>query len=461
MKPWGLLLLAALIAGCVAPTVACKDGEIRMATCDNGLEYLNENCVEGEWVQVKYIRNPCEAVIGDITSFDECVAAGYPVMESYPRQCRTPDGPTFTEIIDGPIDGAEGADSIEWVENSITQPLPSTASKTRLGLPALPEDLMPDGAPITGFGAHIGQHIEGLDHSWIGLKKGVPAKSWGEGVVTGVVENSPGEYFIYVDFGDGLHCAYGEIGKPLVTSGQKVKHLDPIGEPRDMGGFDAGEIESYCADANRHDGTISSAGWHDYRAVSPFDYLNDEAKAALVALYQEKVLDAYMEGADFREMWHPSNPYLTNKIKLHEENSITGVWFLQDREWNLEDASIMVFIESDNPYYKGNVMRMRFESADMESGAYIDGTYEITYTGEGRGSVEMVDEKGGNRVLYALFEITEGAGVDVTGAKRAQMKFEMDTVPVTKFSDKALTYQERGAYNPRYDAWKLGLLRYQ
>jgi hypothetical protein len=429
-----------------------------MAACPDGTEYLNENCVNGEWVQVKYIMSPCDAVPTDIASFEECAAAGYPVMESYPRQCRTPDDRTFTEEIDEPVGEVK---TFEWVEDSITQPLPKTASKTRLGLPALPEDLMPDGAPITGFGAHIGQHIEGLDHSWIPIKKGVPVKSWGDGVVTGVVENSPGEYFIYVDYGDGLHCAYGEIGKPIVTSGQKIKHLDPIGEGRDFYGFEADEIESYCADSNRNDGTISSAGWHDYRAVSPFDYLNDEAKAALVALFKEKVLDRHMAGAGFKEVWHPSNPYLTNKIKLHEENNIAGVWFLQDREWSLEDASLMVFIEADNPYYKGNVMRMRFESGNFESGPYIDGTYEVAYDGEGKGRVEMIDEKGGNQVLYALFEISEGAGVDVLGVKRAQMKFEMGTSPVLAFSDNARTYQERGVYNPRYDAWKLGLNRYQ
>jgi len=32
-------------------------------------------------------------------SFDECVAAGYPVMESYPRQCRGPDGTVYAEEI--------------------------------------------------------------------------------------------------------------------------------------------------------------------------------------------------------------------------------------------------------------------------------------------------------------------------------------------------------------------------
>lgn len=35
----------------------------------------------------------------EIMSFAECAAAGNPVMESYPRQCKTPDGQTFREDI--------------------------------------------------------------------------------------------------------------------------------------------------------------------------------------------------------------------------------------------------------------------------------------------------------------------------------------------------------------------------
>lgn len=37
---------------------------------------------------------------GAITTFDECVAARYPVMESYPRQCRTADGRVFVESVE-------------------------------------------------------------------------------------------------------------------------------------------------------------------------------------------------------------------------------------------------------------------------------------------------------------------------------------------------------------------------
>ena len=34
---------------------------------------------------------------GKIDSFEECAKAGYPVMESYPPQCKTPDGRIFTQ----------------------------------------------------------------------------------------------------------------------------------------------------------------------------------------------------------------------------------------------------------------------------------------------------------------------------------------------------------------------------
>ena len=48
-------------------------------------------------------RSDQENTISDITNFTECAEAGYPVMESYPRQCKTPDGRNFTEDV-GPKD---------------------------------------------------------------------------------------------------------------------------------------------------------------------------------------------------------------------------------------------------------------------------------------------------------------------------------------------------------------------
>ena len=48
-----------------------------------------------------------EAPTSDINSFEECVSAGYPVLESYPRQCKTPDGKTFTEDIGNELEKAD------------------------------------------------------------------------------------------------------------------------------------------------------------------------------------------------------------------------------------------------------------------------------------------------------------------------------------------------------------------
>jgi len=45
------------------------------------------------------ITNKEKLVPEEVTSFEECVSAGYPAMESYPRQCRAPNGELFVESI--------------------------------------------------------------------------------------------------------------------------------------------------------------------------------------------------------------------------------------------------------------------------------------------------------------------------------------------------------------------------
>ena len=37
--------------------------------------------------------------LSTITNFEKCRDAGYPILESYPAQCKTPDGRTFVEVI--------------------------------------------------------------------------------------------------------------------------------------------------------------------------------------------------------------------------------------------------------------------------------------------------------------------------------------------------------------------------
>jgi len=54
-------------------------------------------------------EEPCP---GMVTNFEECAALGYPVMESYPRQCRTPEGDMFVEEVEGLIPGPEAEETL-------------------------------------------------------------------------------------------------------------------------------------------------------------------------------------------------------------------------------------------------------------------------------------------------------------------------------------------------------------
>jgi len=47
---------------------------------------------------IGYKDGTLKATSKEITTFEECAAAGYPIMESYPEQCRTPDGKNFARF---------------------------------------------------------------------------------------------------------------------------------------------------------------------------------------------------------------------------------------------------------------------------------------------------------------------------------------------------------------------------
>ncbi len=64
-------------------------------------------CVNGEWVEhgvPNALKPEGYCVDGKVDNFKECLAAGNPAMESYPRQCMHEDQ-TFTEIINEDEDG--------------------------------------------------------------------------------------------------------------------------------------------------------------------------------------------------------------------------------------------------------------------------------------------------------------------------------------------------------------------
>ncbi len=72
-----------------------------------------------------------------IINFDDCVAAGYPVLESFPEQCKTPDGRTFvgtstpqTTPVATTTPIGTGTTTATTTMIKVTSPLPHAAIKS-------------------------------------------------------------------------------------------------------------------------------------------------------------------------------------------------------------------------------------------------------------------------------------------------------------------------------------------
>ena len=64
-------------------------------------EFETFNCITTPCVMPKIsIYESLQKPYSEISSFEECIAAGNPAMESHPRQCRTVDGKHFVEEIE-------------------------------------------------------------------------------------------------------------------------------------------------------------------------------------------------------------------------------------------------------------------------------------------------------------------------------------------------------------------------
>jgi hypothetical protein len=50
-------------------------------------------------ILVTFVWCQIQSQLGAIVDFESCAAAGYAVSESYPRQCRAPDGRIFMENV--------------------------------------------------------------------------------------------------------------------------------------------------------------------------------------------------------------------------------------------------------------------------------------------------------------------------------------------------------------------------
>ncbi len=129
----------------------------------------------------------------NIASFTDCAQAGYPVLQSYPRQCRTPDGRNFTEAIveKGILKGKVTVGPICPVERiGVPCPVPASAYTSREVIIYLAdgqtiyarENFNADGTYY--FELPPGNYVLGIPRTGVGGSKDLPQKiSLGAGEV--------------------------------------------------------------------------------------------------------------------------------------------------------------------------------------------------------------------------------------------------------------------------------------
>ena len=98
------------------PPVACTLEYAPVCGMDDKT-YGNTCALNAEHMKLKHEGECSEKHL--IKNFDECVDAGNPVMESFPRQCKTQDGEHFVEVIDD-LQNPESLFSTLYVDSELS-----------------------------------------------------------------------------------------------------------------------------------------------------------------------------------------------------------------------------------------------------------------------------------------------------------------------------------------------------
>ena len=332
-----------------------------------------------------------------------------------------------------------------WVKDALTQPLPDGASKIRLVMYAPLDSIKLTG--LGAYGAHRGGHPEGLDHEWIPVKKEVVMTSWADGYVVwarpapGDAGYDKGQMNVVIYYGDGLWGEHMGLDKNrvLVKEGQKVKEGDPIGYgiPGDTSGYNDQNYqfgEFTVADQHRRDGDVY---WYSFvkgaTLVSPFDYLNEDAKQQLEEQWQKEVIDAHLlKGEDvYGVVATPWEPYLTNPMLLHtgHKGELIAEWYLRNKELKADGIpDVLVFFEANTKYYP----RQRVVGTEEDTGEHIlSGDWIADYENN------RIIINTTNEIYYGIFEIDESEA-------QAKLKIEYQKkIYPSSFSENARIYSER------------------
>jgi hypothetical protein len=336
---------------------------------------------------------------------------------------------------------------VTWTDGAWTQPVPAWGSATRLSSPpTLSSISMGD---LGAFGSHQGGHPEGLDHVWIYNTADDQVRSWADGTVTRIDVYSD-QTMITIDYGGGLIGKHMSVQTSRVSVGQRVKAGDVVAQ----GISGSLNNEFQLMDENRCDGVKTDVNGYSY--VSPFDYLVDSQKTALVAQYQAQVATPYFANGRTTNAGKPWEPYLTNKTLFHSNHrgTIIGEWVLSNKGWNTPDPlyfDILTVNDVTNAYgHFSKFSATDYNSSSPANKGIVDGDFTLSSQ---TGQVIFTYSGSATPNWYGLYSVDESS-------RRAIMRLEWSRqdFPAAITSNAAIYYERAPIYVYR-DAQLLGALK--
>jgi hypothetical protein len=212
----------------------------------------------------------------------------------------------------------------------------------------------------------------------------------------------------------------------------------------------SGSAEFNLIDNNRTDG--ERTGGTTGSPVSPFDYLRDDVKAALVARHVAEVVSpSFTHGATSGNS-RPWEPHLTNPMLYHADHrgTMPGEWILTNKSWSTPDPvyyDVLAIFDVTNSY--GHFQRIEAMDHDWSKAGnknHISGTWN---TDDGPGKVVLTLERGAP--WYALFTVDENGG-----RAKLTMEWKQGGYPAS-ITASAAVYMERSAIYLGGDVQALGL----
>jgi hypothetical protein len=204
-------------------------------------------------------------------------------------------------------------------------------------------------------------------------------------------------------------------------------------------------IDDRRTDGERTGGTTGSP-------VSPFDYLRDDVKAALVARHVAEVVTPFFTTGASAGNARPWEPFLTNKMLFHADHrgTFAGEWILTNKNWRVPDPvyyDVMVLFDVSNAY--GHFQRVELMDHDWSAAGNKRGVAGSWLAADGPGKLVMTVGPGAS--WYALYAVDESSG-----RAKLTMEWKQGSYPAA-ITANAAVYTERSPIYLGGDADALGL----